>query len=224
MRTSGTEMKSTAEFNQKLERLKAAKPTVVNKRMETTRWGYVVAEPSRFIRHQHFVERIAWFSGGLLIALAALQWIGPISQWGWSLIAMKLGLTVCFTIVGFALASFATNGIAGEMQMDLSERELRVATRNRFGDTKVHETVPFEEIESVYMRRAATAGAPGFLCLRRTDGSELVVLRDGDAALKDVWGRMNEDLHQQPRRPKVALEVAKERRKSLAQQTGIALQ
>lgn len=163
--------------------------------IEDTAWGFVLRERKASERPIAWAEATLRLLGAALILAALGQWLLPGTLLVGEVIAMKLGLSAVLVAVGAGLFWWARRGFLSEFHVDLAERELRVASRNARGLSRVQLRVPMIEVESVFVQRTKEIGMPAHLFARLRGAPEaLYIISAPEAELQLVHQRLCEDL------------------------------
>ncbi len=159
-------------------------------------WGYIVrsgGRPSPAARASQWLSGLIGFS---LILAASSLWIMPGSSFGEDIVVLKYGLSIVLAAVGILFLWFGNQGACYELQVDISRGELREAVRNRKGQARILQRVPFERIGSVFIDRSSpTPGNHLTLLLRYRDTAEVIeVARAEEEALTMMRDRLARDI------------------------------
>ncbi len=184
--------------------------------LDPTYWGYVIraGKPQRKLGQVY--EAASKFLGAILVLAGAGLWVMPEALYSSDVIAMKIGTTVIFLILGSVLVWTARVGFNDELQVDLVRSELRLGQRNTNGDFRLKVIHKFSDIRSVYLLRSKAADLPTRLFLRVQDGQLGLEVASGcEDVLTPLKDRLTEDLsavhgvgpsgRARPRLPGVAL-------------------
>jgi len=160
-----------------------------------TYWGYVVRSETNWSTRARLVERVSAAAGVALMSLAFSNWLAPGLLKVANIQAPPAASSAGMAVAGLALLWVAGRGLSRELHVDLTMRSLRQVVRNRNGRTRIDRVVPFHEIESAFVRRAAMPGAAARLYLRLKDGGKLLHVASGRQATLEVLNkRMSQDL------------------------------
>ncbi len=159
-------------------------------------WGYIVrsgGRPSNGVRVSQWLSGMLGFS--LIIAASSL-WIMPGSSFGQDIAVLKYGFSIVLAAIGVLFLWFGTQGACYELQVDISRGELREAVRNRKGQARILQRVPFERIGSVFIDRSSPTPDNQFvLMLRYRDTAEVIeVARAEEEALTMMRDRLARDI------------------------------
>ncbi|NRB01150.1 MAG: hypothetical protein HRU32_15295 [Rhodobacteraceae bacterium] len=169
-----------------------------------TFWGYIVYETAERFDRESVAEGVLRFLGLILILSAYGQWLIPGSILTDDVIVMKLAISVIFVVFGIALYWFANRGFRTEWQIDASRREIRMATRNGRGNSKLVSRIPMSDVESAFVKRGQTQSHMFFRLRGVPD--PMHVLSGSEADLRDFYERLRHDMR--PPRDRVEARMA----------------
>lgn len=160
-----------------------------------TFWGYVV---THFAYRRQVAAVMEAMSTGLGMALmlgAGALWLWPGSTNGSEVLVLKLGATLAQLAFGWSFLNLGRRGVFFEVQVDLSRRELRTVTRNRYGRAYVIEQIRFSDVGSVFLQRGAQHDAPARLMVRYRDTQRVVELACGEVdVVENLMMRIRQDI------------------------------
>lgn len=158
-------------------------------------WGYVVVAGDLGPRAAAARERVAGLAGLGCLALAGAQWLAP-GVHALVGLAGQIGLSTLLTLAGAGLCLVFERGLLREVQVDLELRVLRGTQSNARGAVRIWREVGFDDIGSLFVRRAERPGVPARLCARVGEsGSDLIeIARGSAAALSALQARLSRDM------------------------------
>lgn len=160
-----------------------------------TYWGYIIRSQTRERSATILLQWLSAILGVSLIIAALGLWVLPGSSMSQDVLGFKLGLTMMFVACGMALIWFASHGTSYEVQLDLSRRELREALRNKSGKARVQNRLKFEDIDAVFIDRAAGEGQKARLMVRMADCYRAIeIAKDYEENLTHLQGRLGRDI------------------------------
>lgn len=169
-----------------------------------THWGYIVSETVEPFDRETVTEAVMRALGlGLLIVAYGL-WLlpaGPVSD---EVLLMKLAMSVVLTVFGGSLYWLASRGFRSEWQVDTARREIRMASRNVRGNSRLVTRIPMDQIESAFVKRGQS-GSHMFFRLRGIP-DPMHVLSGSEADLRAFYERLRTDLR--PPRDRVEARLA----------------
>ncbi|MBD3679439.1 MAG: hypothetical protein HUJ27_13715 [Rhodobacteraceae bacterium] len=145
--------------------------------------------------HAAMVELGCTVVGVALVIIALGQWALPGASFDAGVLYMKAGITVAFGLIGAILWRFASGGLAQEVHVDLGDRSLRAAARNRRGKTRVTARIGFEEIAGAFIQRSRDGVKQPRLFIRFHEGDTVYEVARGDEReLMRLHSRLTGDL------------------------------
>lgn len=163
--------------------------------LNETSGGYRVSPVRGGIDYELVAESTLKFFGLVMLLSAAGHWIVPAEVYAGDATLMKLSLTASFILVGLGLYWHAHRGFRDELQVDVVNRELRLATRNSRGEAHIRRRIPMRDIESSFIRRSRSLNAPSQLVVRLRGVSQpLTVLSGSERDLTALHDRIGSDL------------------------------
>lgn len=160
-----------------------------------TYWGYTIRDADDRFDRETLVEILMRFLGLVLVVSAYAQWLLPPSIFPGDPFLTKASLAFMFGAGGVAIYYYGSRGLATEIHVDLSRREVRLSRRNARGQTRLRQIVPMGKVESAYIKRIEGGNGGAQLYLRfagKANGIE--VARGTEEALKVLHRRLCTDL------------------------------
>lgn len=159
-----------------------------------TYWGYVIRSEMCLGHRAAQVERVCAVAGVALLAVSIGQWFLPELHAAIGARPLLFGSTVGLGVAGLMFLWLAWRGLSRELHVDLTMSSLRQVVRNRRGRMRIERVVPFNAIESAFVRRIGGAKRDARLCMRLKDGEVIHVAKGGQAKLEALNERMSHDL------------------------------
>lgn len=161
---------------------------------ETT-WGYIVRMTGPRADHAAMVELGCTIVGVAFLIIAVGQWALPGASFDPGVLYMKGGITVAFGLIGAILWRFASRGLAQEVHVDLGDRSLRAAARNRRGKTRITARIGFEDVAGAFIQRSRDGVKKPRLFIRFHEGDTVFEVARGDEKdLMHLHSRLSGDL------------------------------
>jgi len=129
-----------------------------------THWGYILREADGAVGGVALAEAALRFLGLILVVSAYAQWLLPAALFPAGDVSGRIGLSAVLAVGGAAVYLVANRGFRPETQVDTAKREFRFARRNGQGIARIQRRLPFDAVESAFVRRRD--GGAGELCLR----------------------------------------------------------
>ncbi|MDD9976740.1 MAG: hypothetical protein OXQ30_03245, partial [Boseongicola sp.] len=104
---------------------------------------------------------------------------------------VQAAMMIAFVLVGFALYRHADKGFRTKIQIDSSNREIRLGTQNAKGRFHLTHTYPVDDVESVFIARSKDTRTKAALKMRVKSGGQTLKLVEGsEAALTPILERV----------------------------------
>lgn len=159
-----------------------------------TYWGYIIRANKADRSQAILLQWVTAFLGGALLLAALGLWVVPGSAVSADVFGFKLGLTTVMTVFGLLMVRYASNGTNYEVQVDPIRKELREALRNNHGKARIMKRIKFEDMDAVYIDRAAGADAAetkARLMVRMAASSAVIVIAcDYEEHLTPIYDRL----------------------------------
>lgn len=160
-----------------------------------TYWGYVIRSETSWSTRARLIERVSAAAGIALLTLAFGHWLFPGLLGAAKIQPPQLASSAGMGVAGLALLWVAGRGLSRELHVDLSLRSLRQVVRNRNGRTRIDRVVPFDAVESAFVRRSSWPGGAARLFLRLKEGGKLLHVASGrQPTLEVLNARMSQDV------------------------------
>lgn len=174
-------------------------------KLTETHWGYILREAAGPLGGAAVAE-LALRGFGLLLVMSAYgQWLLPSGLFTPDT-GDRILLSAVLASAGGAIYFLANRGLQPEIHVDTAEREFRFAHRNGRGAVRIGRRLPFETVESVFVRRHE--GAPAEIRLRIRGIEDAVHLVSGAANdLNLMHARLCKDLKSPHERVEARLRV-----------------
>ncbi len=164
-----------------------------------TNWGYVIRPCENVLVRAAYGEMTAVFFAVLTGMAAYGQWLIPGSNASAELIPFKIAGTVIFFVIAGMLYLIARRGLCHEVHVDLKQRELRTARRNRRGRATPVSAVAMDDVERVFLQRAKASLLRSRLCVKLAGQTALMEIAEGsEAELAPILQRLALDLNKLP--------------------------
>lgn len=180
-------------------------------RLTETHWGYIVSEADGALGGPALTEAGLRFLGLVLVLASYIQWLLPDGLYRVDPLGAKIGMSALFALAGAALYFVANVGFERAIEVDTQERVVRFVRRNGRGRARVLQSVPFDAIGSVFVRRHEGAMAELRLGIAGLDES-LHVMRGADRDLHLLHARLCRDLKSPAERLEARLRLIPSRR------------
>ena len=156
-----------------------------------TTWGLVISEVHAGRDWSAVAEGALKVISIAVIFSAIAIWAVPGGALGSAPLAAKLGMTASFFFVGFAAYQHAARGFNQEIHIDTSRREVRLATRNANGMSRVRRSIPMSNIESCFINRTKSRKGPSYMLLRLKGRQQpFAVAKGSEASLVPILERL----------------------------------
>ncbi len=159
-------------------------------------WGYIIRAGIPARSRASFGE-LAALAGCIIFGFFAFGlWTMPGSTSSAELFPIKIGITVVFFVISAWLYLMARRGFTTEVQIDIKRQEVRLAQRNREGESSLVERFGFEEIDSVYMKRTKSEFSNDHLFLNLREAHAAVPVASAlTVELEPLLERLRVDLN-----------------------------
>lgn len=165
--------------------------------LRETFWGYVVRPGYFAVERAAYGEMVAGVLAVLLAIAAYAQWLLPGSINSIEVLPFKIMGTVVFALFSSFLYLIARRGLCPEVQIDTQRQEIRTARRNRHGAATQTGCYPFQDIESVYIKRNSALPGRDKLCINPGENAPLIEVAVGRGKdLEQIMARLGADLQQ----------------------------
>ena len=176
-------------------------------KLTETHWGYIVREADVVLGGPVMAEAALRFFGLILVVSAYAQWLVPAGLFPADTLSGRVGLSAGLAAAGAIVYFVANRGFRHEMQVDTAKREFRFARRNGRGLSRIVRRLPFESVESVFVRRRD--GGPGEFFLRLKGVGEPVHVANGaERDLGILHTRLCRDLKSPAERVEARMKLA----------------
>ena len=155
-----------------------------------TATGYAVQQNSKRFDFDACLELVLRFSGLAMLVVAGGQWFLPMALPGSEAVPAKLGFSVVLAITGFVFSWLGARGLKTQMQVDVSDRRIRLVYVNGRGNTRPQKTLTMRDIESFYVKRTKNPLEPATLYLRLRGGGQQRVAVGSEDELSALHERM----------------------------------
>lgn len=157
-------------------------------------WGYIIRAgiPAR---GRASLGELAALTGCIVFGFFAFGlWTMPGSTSSAELFPIKVGITVVFFVISAWLYLMARRGFTSEVQIDTKRQEVRLAQRNRDGESSLLERFGFDEIDSVFMKRTQSMHSTDHLFLNlRSKHAPVPVASALAVELEPIMERLRSD-------------------------------
>lgn len=158
-------------------------------------FGYVIAEDGDRFSRETLSEAAMRFAGLLLVLSAYAQWLLPASIVPTDALILKALMSLVLGASGVILYRLASRGLAREVEVDLTRRELRLMNRNARGQRRMRSATPMRAVASAFIRRSGERTGEPTLYLRLKDRERLLPVASGpEAVLGRLHARLSADL------------------------------
>ncbi|MFV2035894.1 MAG: hypothetical protein ACC631_12445 [Halocynthiibacter sp.] len=164
-------------------------------RMVETHWGYIIRVESGPPGAISIGQTAAGFFGLAAVAASVGFWVLPGAFFSADVALFKLGASFLTCAFGVFLLSYASDGSAYELQVDLNHNELREAMRNPKGQARLKSRHRFDDVGRVFVQREDEEGAMANLMLQIGQTNNVVVVaRAPESQLTALRNRLAKDL------------------------------
>ncbi len=158
----------------------------------TTSWGYVVRTRDKNTKRSAVIERMCLVAGVSLIIPGAWHWVLPGVESAFTSTSDQMLTVVSIMVAGLLFFWISVRGLREEVHVDRSRGQLRVMAVNRNGQTRPKSVIPFDQIESAFLKRHEEY-QPAQLYLRLKKGVPVCVASGDIDALETLTTRMTQD-------------------------------
>lgn len=148
-------------------------------------WGFAIRAVATESRSNALTMAASRFAGSVLLVCAAALWAAPGVAAGPEFVAMKLGATVAFVLLGGSLFWRGRGETGAETQVDTARGQFRFGGRTLKGAFKNRGMVEFDQVDSLYLA-PREGNVPACLYLRLSDKSQAVALAEGPTASMEI--------------------------------------
>ena len=100
------------------------------------------------------IERICLLAGAALVIPGTWHWMFTTAGSNLSRMDQNILLAVAVIIAGLLFLWISNRGLREELHVDRAQKQLRVMSVNRLGQTKVKSKIDFEAIEQAFAKKA----------------------------------------------------------------------
>lgn len=164
-----------------------------------TKWGYVIRSDSRLSERAALIERVCAITGLAFMCVAFGSWLIPqVHAAGLDGTAIRVASTASLAVPALMFLWIAERGMAHDFEVDLRKSEIRLSVCNRAGRARVLKQIPFANIGSAYIKRAANHGANARLFLRLAGKAGVVEVATGrETTMRVLHERLSHELRPQ---------------------------
>ena len=144
-----------------------------------THWGFVLADRNADARQGQLAEGLLKLLGVFLLFAAPLPWIAGGTALDDLTTTVRLSLSLATLAVGIAVYVHASRGFLSELQVDGVRHELRLARRNARNISHVQRRLPFQQVESCFVKRSKANGGGATLFVRLKGRAQPLMLASG---------------------------------------------
>ena len=162
--------------------------------LNETVFGYTVTEAGDRFQRELMVEGALRIVGMMFMLAAYGQLFLPAHLFEGGVMFSHAFIMISLTTVGITIYAFATRGFRGEFGVNLSTREARIARLNGSGHSRITTKVPFDQIESFYVKRNLGAGQAALYIRKKTVPQTVCLLRGREAEVEALHKRLCTDI------------------------------
>jgi hypothetical protein len=160
-----------------------------------TYWGYEIRDREDRFDRESVAEPLLRFLGLVFVIAAYGQWFLPEILFRADSTVVKATICFLFGAVGLWLYWLGDRGLATDIEVDMSRREVRVVRRNSRGRRRTEATVPMARIESAFVQRSKDRGQQAHLFLRmRAPEAVLHIATGAEDELESLLRRLSHDI------------------------------
>jgi hypothetical protein len=160
-----------------------------------TYWGYEISDREDRFDRERLAEPLLRFLGLVFVIAAYGQWFLPEILFRADSTVVKATICFLFGAAGLWLYWLGDRGLATNIEIDMSRREIRVVRRNSRGRRRTEATVPMARIESAFVQRSKDPGQQAHLFLRiRAPDAVLHVATGAEDELATLLRRLGHDI------------------------------
>lgn len=166
-------------------------------RIDETYWGYIIRERKRDDLRVDVFQAVAGLFGLGFVSAAVAVWAVPGSIVEGDVALFKAVVSAMSCAFGVFLLWYAAAGQAFELQVDLSRRELREATRNKKGQARFGRRHRFADVAKVLVHSDPGDTIDAALMIKFCDSDTLVeVVTAPEHQLYALRNRLARDVSQ----------------------------
>lgn len=170
-------------------------PTPSTAHLRQTHWGYIVRSEDAVRSTAALMQGLSGFAGFTMVLAALGFWLLPGSLIDPEVAAMKYLVSGGMVLLGVVFLWYGAQGTDCELQVDLTNCELREAVRNSKGHVRMVARFMFEEIDAVFIDRSMKNKNKRSLMLRFKGPSRgIEVARGNEADLSVLRDRLGRDI------------------------------
>ena len=161
-------------------------------RVWDTHWGFSISEKleGRY-DPAALTEFVTKLLGMVMLPACGIVLFLPEVVSGAGQTIVQAAMMIAFVLVGFALYRHADKGFRTKIQIDSSNREIRLGTQNAKGRFHLTHTYPVDDVESVFIARSKDTRTKAALKMRVKSGGQTLKLVEGsEAALTPILERV----------------------------------
>lgn len=142
--------------------------------------GLTAQERFERFRLEAIAEMALRLIGGLMVAASTILWlILPAEAETGQFLSHGVLAALC-TGIGLAIYAYGTRGFRRQLSLDAKRRTLALTKINVNDQGRVMRTIGIDEVESLFLRRPATAVAPASLYVRVAGSDTPIMALTGD--------------------------------------------
>ncbi|GGE40429.1 hypothetical protein [Actibacterium pelagium] len=119
-----------------------------------TSWGYIIRNRDHDVSRAALIERICLLAGAALVIPGAWHWAFNSAGSNLSRMDQHILLAVSVIIAGLLFLWISNRGLREELHIDRANKQVRVMSVNRLGQTKMKSRYDFDAIESVFAKKS----------------------------------------------------------------------
>ncbi|MGB8623473.1 MAG: hypothetical protein WCD16_11690 [Paracoccaceae bacterium] len=161
-----------------------------------TNWGYIISSDTDLCNRAALIERVCALAGLIFLVGACGNWLFPQVD-----SAAQIGVQARFaSSIGLAMPALlflwiSDRGMSQEVHVDVVKQCVRRTVCNRNGKTRVLRAVPFDDIESAFIKRAEGARDVAQLFVRLACNKKPLHVTSGrEATLRVLHQRLSKEL------------------------------
>ena len=164
--------------------------------LSETPWGYVIRSDMQLSGRAALIERVCAITGLAFMFAAFGNWLFPqvhaAVDGGVSTMWMS---TVLLAFPALLFLWISERGMSHDVEVDVTKSQLRLSVSNRYGRSRVVNSIPFDHVGSAYVKRTSDYGSQARLYLRLSGSKGILQVASGrESTMRVLHERLSHEL------------------------------